>query len=108
MYCSILVCFYQIPGDVQCGSLLKNLKVLIKNPALDVLFILVFCLGTIMGACETFLLLYIKELEGPELLLGLSLFENCVMEIPVLYFANIYLRKLGYVNCLYLSCAAFA
>ena len=105
---SILVCFYQIPGDVQCGSLLKNLKVLVKNPALDALFLLVFCLGTVMGACETFLLLYIKELGGPELLLGLSLFVNCVMEIPVLYFANIYLRKLGYVNCLYLSCAAFA
>ena len=105
---SILVHFYQVPSDVQCGSLLQNLKVLVKNPALDALFVLVFCLGTVMGACETFLLLYIKELGGPELLLGLSLFVNCVMEIPVLYFANIYLRKLGYINCLYLSCAAFA
>ena len=74
---SILVYFYQIPGDVQCGSLLKNLKVLVKNPALDALFVLVFCLGTVMGACETFLLLYIKDLGGPELLLGLSLFVNC-------------------------------
>ena len=105
---AIFVYFYEIPGEVKCGSLLTNLNVLARNPIIVSLFSLVLLLGTTMGTIETFLLLYIKELGGKDLLLGLSLFMNCVMEVPALYLADMYLGKLGYVNCLYLTCVAFS
>ena len=105
---ALFVYLYKIPSDIKCESLLQNIKFLIRNPVIDALFALVFFLGFIMGSLETFQLLYVKELGGSELLLGLYLFVNCILEVAALYFADIYLGKLGYVHCLYISCAAHA
>ncbi len=101
------VFLYKQPSEVRSGSLFTNIKALARNPVILALFGLIFCLGITVGSIETFLLLYINEMGAKPILLGLSLLMNCVLEVPSLYFADVYMRKLGYVNCLYLACVAF-
>ncbi len=88
--------FYKIPPDVKCGGIFHNLRVLGRDPHVLTLFGLVFFLGILLGAQDTFLLLYVKSLGANEMLLGISLVMNCIIEIPAMYFADVYLTRLVY------------
>ena len=78
------------------------------NPEVTALVLFIMGLGFCLGSHDAFLFLHVKNLHGSDIFLGLSLFMNCVIEVPAIYFADMYLKKFGYINCLYLSAVVYS
>ncbi len=99
--------FLKIKGDLKCGGLLHDVGKVMRNPEAVAMLLFVMGMGINLGCHDAFLFLHVKELGGSDIYLGLSLFMGCLIEIPSVFFADKYMGRLGYVNCLYISCIAY-
>ncbi len=99
--------FFRMKGDIKCGGLLNDLGKVMRNPEAVAMLLFVLGMGINLGSHDAFLFLKVKSLGGSDMYLGLSLFMSCLIEIPTVFFADRYMGRLGYVNCLYISCIAY-
>lgn len=57
-------------------------------------------IGTAWGYLETFLFLFLKELGGSEILMGLTISVGGLFGLPFLIFSRPLIKRVGHVNIL--------
>lgn len=71
------------------------LDVVRSNPAVLIFAVVVFLSGFGAGAIDSYLFIYLKELGGTGLLMGLARFMTCVAEVPMFQIAGPLQKKYG-------------
>lgn len=107
---AIMTSLYRVSDGVRVSRpAFKNMPALLKRPEVALLLLVVVVFGMYTGLIETFLFIHLKTMgQPPQLLFGLAMVTNCVPQIIMFFFSGTIIKKLGHVNCLCLSCAAFA
>lgn len=67
---AVAIILLPLQGKLPADHLLKDLKKIIRMPNLMIFIFFVFILGNFWGFIESFLFIYLKELEAPNYLLG--------------------------------------
>lgn len=101
---SVIVYRIQAVVQVIAGSLMSNVGKILCDLELDFLLVTAFISGYLCGAQEGFLFWYIQSLGGPQILMGLCGFIQCLVEILILFYSGVIIVKFGTVICL---CAVF-
>lgn len=70
-------------------------QVVRKNPTVLVFALVVFLSGFGAGAIDSYLFIYLKELGGTGLLMGLARFMTCVAEVPIFQVAGGWQKTYG-------------
>lgn len=77
-------------------SFLSKLKQVPRTLDMFLFIVIIFICGCCMGLVATFLFLFIKnELQGDQLVMGVSVLVTCAFEIPVFFFSEHVLNKLS-------------
>ncbi|XP_013416364.1 major facilitator superfamily domain-containing protein 6-A [Lingula anatina] len=100
--------FIDIPKDIQCARMMKNLSLLFKDAEICIFLIIIFIFGVFMGVLQTFLFWYLGELCSPKVLMGLTLVVECVSESPMLYFSGWIINKIGHRPILFITLGVYA
>lgn len=107
MLVGLLVSFgLRFPRDTQRVSVWRGMGDLVRNR--EWIFFLLICLVTGMGfaAVNNYLFAYLEELNIGTALAGIALTVSTISEIPIMFFANRILARLGSRGMLLLSVAA--
>ena len=108
---SVSACQYSIHGlDVTCSSqVFRDVLGLMRRPDAFVLFCAILVYGTYNGLIVTFLFWYLKLLgDVPQVLFGLCLVQNCLLEIVMLFFSGTLQKRLGHVLIMSIVFVMFA
>ena len=107
---AFMTSLYHVSDGVRCSRpAFKDMPALLKRPEVAPLLLVVVVFGMYAGLIETFLFIHLKKMgQPPQLLLGLAIVSNCLPQIVMFFFSGTIVEKIGHVNCLCLSCAAFA
>ncbi|XP_042873043.1 uncharacterized protein LOC122253799 [Penaeus japonicus] len=100
----------RLPLEVEMPeeSLTKGLKEIITRVEIDIFMILILIMGTNYGYIESYLFVYLKELKAPNYLLGLTMTTGCMISIPMLFWADPIVAKMGRHNVFLVSFLAYA
>ena len=82
---------------------LGRARALLANPRWLVFLAVVFAGGFGLAAVNNYLFPYLKELGAGESTMGLALTVGTISEVPILFFANRFLKRLGAQGLLLLS-----
>lgn len=82
-------------------------QVVRNNPAVLLFALVVFLSGVGAGAIDSYLFIYLKELGGTGLLMGLARFLTCVAEVPMFQIAGPLQKKYGTWPMIVLTQLAF-
>ncbi|XP_014671205.1 PREDICTED: major facilitator superfamily domain-containing protein 6-like [Priapulus caudatus] len=88
-------------------NILKDIWKITKNRAVLAFLFAVFCFGLQFGALITFSLWYLGDLGASELLYGLDLTAETLIEMPFYFLAGWVIKRLGHVKCLYVGFIAY-
>ena len=98
----ITALFFKLPHISRNPAMAKDLWQLLKQPQICLVFIVLFIMGCMYGALDTFLLMYLKGMGATSWVLGACLFAQYIAEIPALYFCGRIIKRIGHVGCIYL------
>ena len=104
---AVMVCLFQLSDDVKCGQIFDNMLGLFKDIQVLTLLVIVLVFGIDNGVIETFLFWHLQDAGASQLLLGLCMMMNCILEIFILFFASVILKKIGHINCFYIVFTAY-
>ncbi|CAL4070473.1 unnamed protein product, partial [Meganyctiphanes norvegica] len=76
-------------------NIMRDLKVLVSKFEIDVYFVMILILGSLWGYIENYLFVFLKELDAPNYMLGLTLTVGMFAGIPFLFLADPIVAKLG-------------
>ena len=94
--------FFKLPHMVRNPTMTRDLFKLVKQPAIFLLFVVLFIMGFLFGAVETFLFVFLRSLGASSWTLGACLFVRYLCEIPSLYYSGRIIKRIGHVKCLYI------
>eukprot|EP00891_Asterochloris_glomerata_P009207 jgi/Astpho2/9207/fgenesh1_pg.00137_%23_29_t len=83
----------------------QGMRQLMANPEALPFFAMSLLMGFAVGLLSTYLFLYLDELKGSELLMGLTLTVTCCVEVPIFAINGWILRTLGVHKVLHLTIA---
>ncbi|KAK2714784.1 major facilitator superfamily domain-containing protein 6-A-like [Artemia franciscana] len=86
----------------------KNVQRLIKLPDVDVFIVMMIVLGSMWGFIESFLFIFLKDLESPTYLLGLTVTASSITGIPFMYSSKWIMNKVGEINLIILAFLTYA
>lgn len=99
---------YKPADNSQCKeTAVGGLKVLRNFDYAFFLFIVFYC-GTAFGFIQTFLFWHLRELGGPQVLLGLIILTNSTAEVVVYLLSERLLRNIGHFRLIYLGLLCYA
>ncbi|XP_047486779.1 uncharacterized protein LOC125037619 [Penaeus chinensis] len=100
----------RLPLEVELPeeSLTKGLKEIVTRVEIDIFMVLILIMGTNYGFIESYLFVYLKELKAPNYLLGLTMTTGCMISIPMLFWADPIVAKMGRHNVFLVSFLAYA
>ena len=98
----ICAMFFKLPYMVRNPTMARDLFKLIKQPAIFLLFMILFIMGFLFGAVETFLFVFLRSLGASSWTLGACLFVRYLCEIPSLYYSGRIIKRIGHIKCLYI------
>ncbi|XP_037084598.1 major facilitator superfamily domain-containing protein 6-B-like [Pollicipes pollicipes] len=87
---------------------IKELAKIFKRPEALVYVIIVTILGTMWGFLESFLFVFLKGLNAPLYMLGLTLTAAGLASLPFNWWSDAICRKVGHINILIASFAGYA
>ena len=103
----ISLMFLPVPNMPRNPSMAKDVLALLKQPRIFAMFVVLFVMGFLWGAVETFLFWFLRSLGASSWTLGACLFMGFIAEIPSLYLSGRIIKKIGHVNCLYVALCAY-
>ncbi len=98
----IIGLFFKLEYKVKQPKMTKAVLKLFKQPQLCLLFCVIIVMGFLYGAMANFIFVFLRDMDASSWVFGGALFVRFASEAPTLYFAGTILKKLGYVNCVYL------
>lgn len=105
---AVIAGFLKTSDTLRCASVMNNLCKLFADVEILTFLVMVFTCGIMTGAIEGFLFWYLQDLGSSQVNMGLALLVTCLSEMPLLFFAGTIIKRIGTVNCIYLSLAAYA
>ncbi|XP_055894394.1 major facilitator superfamily domain-containing protein 6-A-like isoform X1 [Biomphalaria glabrata] len=100
--------FLPISSDIKCGQFVHNVFQLLSYAKVSTFLFVVMYFGILTGALEAFLFVYLFGIGADSLVLAVELFVQCTSELIMLFTAGFIIKKLGLVNCLYLTLFCYA
>ena len=100
--------FFKLPYMPRNPTMAKDMFLLLKQPQIFVLFVVLFIMGFLWGAVETFLFVFLRSLNASSWALGTCLFVRYLAEFPALYYSGRIIKKIGHVKCLYIILFAYS
>lgn len=101
---SAITVFLMPLGDkMPADNMFNELWKLVKMPHVICFIIFLFLLGNFWGFIESFLFLYLKELEAPNYLLGITITVGTISSIPFLYTSEKITNIFGHVNLIIIA-----
>ena len=94
--------FFKLPHMIRNPTMARDLFKLFKQPAIFLLFVVLFIMGFLFGAVETFLFVFLRSLGASSWTLGACLFVRYLCEIPSLYYSGRIIKRIGHIKCLYI------
>ncbi len=98
----IIGLFFKLEYKVKQPKMTRTVLGLFKQPQLCLLFCVITVMGFLFSAIGSFIFVFLRQMDASSWVFGAALFTRFVSEIPTLYFTGNILKKLGYVNCVYL------
>ena len=99
--------FLPLPTMPRNPSMAKDILALLWQPRIFAMFTVLFVMGFLWGAVETFLFWFLRSLGASSWTLGACLFMGFLAEVPSLYLSGRIIKKIGYVKCLYIALSAY-
>ncbi|XP_076032426.1 major facilitator superfamily domain-containing protein 6-like [Oratosquilla oratoria] len=93
----------QLSVDLPSDNLIKDLKKIVTRIEIDVFLVMVLILGSNWGFIESYLFVFLKELNAPNYMLGLTLTVGCLVGIPMLYWSDAIVERWGRHNIFLIS-----
>jgi len=84
----------------------RNLLEIACHPRAALFLALVFAWGAGFGVIESYLFLWLQELNASQKLMGLTLSLNCLAEVPIMFFSDRIIKRVGTDGCIHLVMAA--
>ncbi len=95
-------------GAIKSSNFSRSFWILIKNFQFDILLMTSFLFGMLCGIMFAFLNWFLESLGASHTLLGLMTIIACSSELPIYFTAGWFSRRIGNVNCLYLTFVTYA
>ncbi|XP_076032651.1 uncharacterized protein LOC143020290 isoform X1 [Oratosquilla oratoria] len=108
MMCLILLKGVNPKVETSASSVLGDLKKLVKKMEIDVFLFFLLILGSNWGFIESFLFVYLIELNAPNFMLGLTMTVGCMVSLPMMVYADNLVRFLGRQNIFIISFFTYA
>ncbi len=99
--------FFKVPHISRNPRIAKDLYKLVRQPQIMLLLVVVFILGFLWGAVETYMFLFLRTLNADSFVLGASIFVRETVEIPALFYSGKVIKKIGHVRCIYIVLLAY-
>lgn len=96
-----------VEEHTEATKLMKSISKLIRLIDVDIFMIMMLLLGTCWGFLESFLFVYLTELNASSYLLGMTITFASIIGIPFLYVSDVIVRKIGSVNVIVLAFLAY-
>ncbi|XP_071949596.1 major facilitator superfamily domain-containing protein 6-like [Antedon mediterranea] len=96
------------PPHRRPNSCFKNIYNVLCQAEILIFLLVVIVMGMCFGITSTFLFVYINDLNGDHMLMGLTLVTTCLSEIPFLYFSGRLIDFLGHQNVIYLTLLCYS
>uniref|UniRef100_A0A6G1SMC6 Major facilitator superfamily domain-containing protein 6 n=1 Tax=Aceria tosichella TaxID=561515 RepID=A0A6G1SMC6_9ACAR len=84
-----------------------NVMPLLKSANVWIFLFSVFIMGSCWGFLESFLFIYLKQLQAPNYLLGLTVTVGALIGLPFLYGSDWFVRKFGAVQLLIVALVVY-
>lgn len=104
---ALTVAFYHVSNSVKCSQIFHNVLGLVKEVKIVIFMGIVLLFGIDTGVIETFLFLHLQDIGASQLLLGLCMMMNCILEIMILFAAGSIIQRIGHIACFYIVFAAY-
>ena len=98
----IAAMFFKVPHMTRNKTMTKDMLKLVKQPAISLLFVVVFVMGFLGGAADTFLFVFLRTLNASSFMFGVILFVKFFGEVPALYFSGRIMKRIGHIRCIYI------
>ncbi len=98
----IIGLFFKLEYKVKQPKMTRTVLRLFKQPQLCLLFTIICIMGFLSGAISAFIFVFLRQMDASSWIFGAALFIRFACQIPTLYFTGNILKKLGYVNYIYL------
>ena len=85
------------------GDFGANFKKLLRLVDVNVFLVMMLFLGTCWGFLESYLFVYLMEMEASSYLLGMTVTLGCVVGLPFLYVSDTLVRKVGEINIIIIA-----
>jgi len=109
---SLFILIYQIPATPRTdtkGEFLKTLMSILRQHDVLVLFILVFFIGVLFQAIDSFLFLFLFNMSNNNTaLVGIVIFVETTSELPLFFYANKIIERYGTPKVVFLGILAYA
>ena len=103
----IVAMFFKLPYMASNPAMAKDMCKLLREPQISLLFVVLFIMGFLFAAADTFLFVYLRSLGASSWTLGVCLFVRYLGEIPSLYYSGHIIKKIGHVGCVYIVLVAY-
>ena len=103
----IVAMFFKLPYMASNPAMAKDMCKLLREPQISLLFVILFIMGFLFAAADTFLFVYLRSLGASSWTLGVCLFVRYLSEIPSLYYSGHIIKKIGHVGCVYIVLVAY-
>ena len=100
--------FFKLPHIPRNPTMTRDILTLLKQPAIFLLFVILFIMGFLWGAVETFLFVFLRSLNASSYTLGACMFVRYLGEMPALYFSGKVIKRIGHIKCLYIVLVAYS
>ncbi len=98
----ILGLFFKLAYKDKQPQMTRTVLRLFKQPQLCLLFGVISIMGFLFNAMNSFIFVFLRQMGSSSWVFGAALFIRFTSEVPSLYYTGAILKKLGYVNCIYL------
>ncbi|KAL3289336.1 hypothetical protein HHI36_022774 [Cryptolaemus montrouzieri] len=94
----------KLPAD----NVFKDLKIVLRIPAIAIFIAALCILGNLWGFIESFLFFYLRDLGAPNYLLGITVTVGTLSSLPFLYGADRITKTIGHINIIIIAFFAHA
>lgn len=101
MFLALLVSLrFVYPQHLSSGSMRQGLQYFLASRRWILFLSLAITSGMGLVAINNYLFAYMKELQATESVMGIALTLSTIAEVPVLFFANVMLKRIGTIRLL--------
>ncbi|XP_071527991.1 major facilitator superfamily domain-containing protein 6-like [Panulirus ornatus] len=104
----LLIIRKDVKVDRANQNILQDLKKLFTKVEINMFLLIILLMGSNWGFLESFLFIYLKELNAPNYLMGLTLTVGSIIGVPVTFTADQIVKKLGCPTIFIISFFAYA